>query len=250
MSLSSDAAGPAAAEFTAGFHTSEGDAWDPDVSTPVGTLTEIDMPELRAGEWTRYGDGSLLGDAVTERVLGGIAEEARAAATAQGYAVGWAQGRREAEQAAALAAAAAEKRRQAEEDRRDSEHMEALAALARAAEDVRDLLAGLCHRVESEGTALAWAVTEALVGREVRSLTGPDVVRRVLAVLPPNPVCTVRLHPDIVDSAAVAELRDRGLEVVTDRTLSRGDALVESDGSVIDLRIDEALNRVREALSE
>ncbi|MCW2818177.1 MAG: hypothetical protein JWR42_964, partial [Marmoricola sp.] len=53
-------------------------------------------PELRTGSWTRLGDASVLGDVVTEATLSTLAEQARAAGQSQGYAVGWASGRREA----------------------------------------------------------------------------------------------------------------------------------------------------------
>ncbi len=56
----------------------------------------LPTPELRDGSWTRFGNGTVLGDAVTEQVLAGLATNARRAASAQGYAVGWADGRREA----------------------------------------------------------------------------------------------------------------------------------------------------------
>jgi flagellar assembly protein FliH len=219
-------------------------------ATDTETLTGLDFPELRTGRWTRFGDRSALGDEVTESILGGIAEQVRAAAEAQGYAVGWAQGRREAEAAAAAATTSAERSRREAEARREAEHAAAMATLARAADEVRDLLAGLCRRVESQATALAWAVTESLVDREVRSVTGPDVVRRVLSVLPPTPTCTVRMHPDLIGSAAVADLYDRGVEVVADRSLGPADAVVSADGTVIDLRVSEALERVREVLAD
>jgi flagellar assembly protein FliH len=224
------------------------DGWDDQRGDDV-PVVELDLPELRTGRWTRHGEDALLGDAVTESILGGIAEQARTVAEAQGYAVGWAQGRREAEAEAAAAVAAAEQARRTAEARREAEHAAAMAALARAAEEARAHLARVCDRVEDEATTLAWALTEALVGREVRSVTGPDVVRRVLAVLPAAPGCPVRIHPDLVGSAAVEELRELGLELIADRTLGPADAVVSADGAVIDLRIAEALNRVRTVLA-
>src|SRR5688572_17219799 len=67
----------------------------------VGAVGALPTPELRTGHWTRLGSESVLGDLVTESVLGDIADRVRAAATAEGYAVGWAQGRRDAAAAAA-----------------------------------------------------------------------------------------------------------------------------------------------------
>ena len=55
-----------------------------------------DRPDLRTGVWTRLGDSAVLGDPVTEAALDGLAERTHSAARAQGYAVGWAEGRQEA----------------------------------------------------------------------------------------------------------------------------------------------------------
>src|SRR6478609_3385735 len=90
-----------------------------------GELRTVARPDLRTGVWTRLGDPSVLGDAVTEAALGSLAEATRTAARAQGYAVGWAQGRQE-----ALTKAEAEARAVAEETlladaRREAEHREA-----------------------------------------------------------------------------------------------------------------------------
>lgn len=218
-------------------------------SDQVGEVGTLPTPELRTGVWTRHGDPGLLGDPVAESVLGEIAVAARAAAEAQGYAVGWAQGRREAEAEARRAADEVAARHAAAEARREAEHAEALAVLARAADEVHGLLGSMCARVEERATDLAWALVEELVGREISVVTSADVVRRVLRVLPPGIVATVRMHPSVVGHAAVAELEELGLEVVADASLDRADALVSHDGAVIDLRIGSALERVREALA-
>lgn len=207
------------------------------------------LPELRVGQWTRLGGGSVLGDAVTESVLGGLAERTRAAARAQGYAVGWAEGRREAARQADAKAQLLGEQHAADEARRDAEHRAAVQALGQAAADVRALLGELAAAVEEQATDLAWALTEAIVGLEVESLTAADVVRRVLRVLPAAPVGTVRLHPDVAASTDAAELRDLGLEVVADPALGQADALVDAAGAVTDLRIAAALQRVREVLA-
>lgn len=220
-------------------------------SEPVGTVgaQALAMPELRTGEWTRLGGSSVLGDSVTEAVLGGLAERARAAARAQGYAVGWAQGRRDAAAQAAEQARALAEQNAAAQARRDEEHAHAVQALGEAAEQLRGMLGSLADELEAQGTDLAWALVEEIVGREVAAGGGADVVRRVLRVLPAADVATVRLHPDVATAEVAAALVDRGLHVVPDPALDPADALVESDGAVVDLRIDAALARVREVLS-
>ncbi|MFD1251141.1 hypothetical protein ACFQ3F_25345 [Nocardioides ginsengisoli] len=205
------------------------------------------LPELRIGAWTRYGGTTVLGDGITESLLGGIAEEAREAARAQGYSVGWAEGRRAAAEEAAVEQAARATRDAEVEARRDAEHRAALAALGEAAERVRELLDDLAHAVEAQATDLAWSLTTTLLGLQVDRMGPQDVVTRVLQVLPPAPIGTVRLHPAVAASDAARDLVDRGLEVVADAALDSADAVVEgSDGSVVDLRIAEAMARVRE----
>lgn len=220
-------------------------------SSDADALVRPELPELRVGTWTRLGSGKVLGDQVTESLLDGIAAEARDAARAQGYAVGWAEGRRAAaEQAGAEAAERAVVHADAEA-RRDAEHRAALAALGAAAEQVRGLLDDLARSVESQATDLAWSLTTTLIGSQVATLGPRDAVARVLQTLPAGTVGRVRLHPSTAASAAAAELVDRGLEVVADPSLGSIDALVEAaDGSVTDLRVREAMARVREALAQ
>lgn len=208
----------------------------------------LEMPELRYGEWTRRGGAAVLGDAATETMLGDLAERTREAAQAQGYAVGWAEGRRAAAAEALAVRDQVAAARAAEDAVRRQEHADAMTALAQAAEQVRGLLGDLAGAIEAQATGLAWALTEELVGREVRSADSVDTVRRVLAVLPDSPVATVSLHPSVVGDAVVQDLLARGVRVVPDPSLAPADALVEADGAVSDLRIDAALERVREVL--
>lgn len=216
----------------------------------VGVVSVPVLPELRVGRWTRLGANSVLGDAVTESLLDGLAAEARDAAQAQGYAVGWAAGRRAAAEQASVEEASRRARDVAEEERREVAHRAALAALGEAAEQVRGLLGDLTTAIEEQATDLAFALCAELVGIRVEALGPADVVTRVLQVLPAVPVGKVRLHPSLIDADAVRDLAARGLEVIGDDTLGRGDALVEAtDGAVTDLRIGDALARVREVLS-
>lgn len=214
----------------------------------AGPVAGLSTPELRSGQWTRLGDASVLGDQVTESVLGDVADRVRAAATAEGYSVGWAQGTRAAAAAAAEAARLQALEHTAAEARREAEHRAAVAALGRAADEVRSHLRGLARTIEEQATTLAWAITEEILGREVAAVGSADVVRRVVDVLPVSALARVRLHPDVARSSEVRDLVERGLDVVADAALDPADALVEWDGAVVDLRIDEARARVREVL--
>ncbi|WP_435746843.1 FliH/SctL family protein [Nocardioides sp. SYSU DS0663] len=208
-------------------------------------------PELRTGAWTRFGASSILGDQVTEETLSGLAESARRAARSQGYAVGWAEGRREAAATAKEVAARREAEAEAAERRREAEHREAVAGLQRAAERVADTTAELEQLVHDQALRLARELTEALVGHELRSSPDPadDVVRRVLAQRADDRPVVARLHPGLLDREAVAELARSGVRVIEDADVGPTDALVEVEGQVVDLRVERRLARVREVLS-
>lgn len=212
--------------------------------------TPTPSPDLRTGTWTRLGQSSVLGDDVTEHFLNGLAEQTRTAARAQGYAVGWAQGRREAQEEATGQAQHAARQQRHDTDRREAEHRTALAALVLAAEQLREAAGQVCAQLADDATELSLAVTHEVLGRELLLAADPgaDAVRRALGVLPTGHPVRVRLHPEALDSATVSDLAERGVEVVADHALSAGEALVETDEAVIDLRISTALERLAEVL--
>lgn len=214
----------------------------------AGLATPLPTPDLRSGAWTRLGAIGVRGDSVTEDTLDTLAERTRAAAHAQGYAVGWTKGVREAE-AAAERAYLAEQTLQAEaEASRAAAHAAAVAALRAAASTLQHLTASVCERLEDQSTELAWAVTTAVLGHGAAHDTAPDVVRRVLSVLPEGPMANVRLHPSVARSTAIAELPSC-VTVIADHDMGPADAVVELADHVVDLRIDQALARVREVLA-
>jgi flagellar assembly protein FliH len=208
--------------------------------------------ELRTGTWTRLGDKTVLGDGVTESAMQALAETTMTSARAQGYSVGWSQGRHAAEKKAREAATAAASRREADDARREEEHQSAVVGLRRAAEQLTATTAQVCASVESQAVDIAMALTETLVGRELELAQDPgaDAVRRAMSLLPAQPLVTLRLHPDDVPSPAVADLVHAGAQVVADPTVQRGDALAEADTFVVDASIATALKRVREVLRE
>lgn len=205
----------------------------------------LEMPDLRTGGWTRWGDQAVLGDHTTELVLDRLAERAHAAARAQGYATGWAEGRREAQAAVRQTLDDAEERAAAEESRREAEHAAAVSALLEAADQLRTGLAQVSRETEALASSLALELTRELVGRAAAE-AGEHALARVNALLPDTEVLKVRLHPSVVPAAA--ELRAHGVPVVADPDLGPADALVEADDHVVDLRIDTALERLREVL--
>ncbi|WP_370290450.1 FliH/SctL family protein [Nocardioides sp.] len=221
-------------------------------SRRAGVIAAADLPalpELRVGTWTRLGASNVLGDQVTESLLDGIAAEARDAARAQGYAVGWAEGRRAAELRAAAEDAERAHRVAQDDLRREAEHRAALAALAEAAAEVRTLADAYADALAEQAADLVLAMTTEIVGARLAAVTPADTIARVVAVLPEAAVGRVHLHPSLVDDDAVAVLRERGLEILTDAGLERHDAIVETaDGAVVDLRVGAAMKRLREVL--
>lgn len=171
-------------------------------------------------------------------------EETRESARAQGYAVGWAQGRREAEasvraESEQLAAAAA-----AAEARREGEHAAAVAALREAAVAAHVALAEVCRRVDDQAAGMALELTRALVGAAAADPS--HVLDRVLGLLPQHAVVQVRLHPAV--AAVAGQLGDLGIAVVADPALGPSDAVALADDHVVDLRVDEAVARLAEVL--
>jgi flagellar assembly protein FliH len=213
----------------------------------AGAASPLATPDLRTGVWTRLGSGGSLGDAVTEDTLATLAASTRDAARAQGYAVGWAQGARDAEAAARTARVAQEAEAAHAEERRQAEHTAAVAALGRAAAELQDRLAEARRELADQATEMAFAVTSAVLGCRSADTTDAETVHRVLAALPEADVATIRLHPSVARSPELAVL-PASVSVVADDSLGRADAVVELDDSVIDLRTDAALARVREAL--
>lgn len=216
----------------------------------AGAATLV-APELRSGTWTRLGDRSVLGDAVTEQTLSSLAETAQSAARAQGYAIGWAEGRREAAASARETAELVAAQIGEVEQRRAQEHRLALDALMQAAHLLHDSVQSVCTSVEDRATHLAMDLTEQLVGHElaVSADPGADVIARVLALMPREPVAFLHLAPADVPVTTVPELAALGVEVVADPTLSCGDALLIADDHVVDLRVSSALDRLREVLA-
>ena len=219
---------------------------------PAETLsTPAHGADLRSGAWTRLGSGGVLGDAVTEAILGGIAERSHQAARAQGYATGWAEGRR-----VALARAAQDAevvRRAAEDDRarRHAEHLTALAALDAAVEQLHIRMSEAVDAIAEQAVEVALELTSAILGREVATATDPgaDALRRAMALVDPHVPATVRMHPEDRATLDPAALENRAVAVLDDPTLSRGDAVAETEDTLVDATIAAALERVREVLT-
>jgi len=205
-------------------------------------------PDLRAGTWTRLGSGAALGDVATEDTLSSLADRTRATAEAQGFAIGWAKGVREAQAAEQLAIAERTERAERERTQQLAEHAAAVAALHQAAHGLDVARSELCRRLSEQAAGLAVAVTAEVLGQRADEQTPADVVRRALDVLPEGTTAaTLKLSPEVAKHAIEADLPS-SVTVIADPTLSPADALVELHDHVIDLRVERAVARVREAL--
>jgi flagellar assembly protein FliH len=219
---------------------------------PAETLSTPEHgADLRAGAWTRLGSGGALGDAVTEAILGGIAERSHQAARAQGYATGWAEGRRVALARAAEEAEAVRREADADRARRDAEHRDALAALDAAVGQLSTRLAETVDALAGRSVEVALELTHAILGREVATATDPggDALRRALALVDPHVAVTVRMHPADRATLDPAALQGRAVAVVDDPSLGRGEAVAETENTLVDATVSAALERVREVLT-
>ena len=207
--------------------------------------------DLRTGRWTRLGHTTVLGDPVAEGTLQELAERTRTAAQAQGYAVGWAAGCRT---AMAQATAAADEKIQRHDEELlllKNDQQQAMSALvdltARLEAAFNEARAGL----EERAAALAIEIAEAVLGREIQLSKDPgaDAVRRALDLTPATAVITVRMHP--ADRAALdtSGLDFHSVRLVDDPTLRRGDAIAETEDSVVEATLTAALDRVRRVLA-
>ncbi len=207
--------------------------------------------DLRAGTWTRLGSPSVLGDPVTEQTLSALAEHARDAARAQGYAAGWAQGRAAFLAQAEVAEAERATRLEAEHARAAQERLSATLALGAAATACQAQVEQVAAELAGHTVTLALQIAEAVLGREVATAADPgaDALRRALIEVPPMVPLTVRIHP--ADRALLdpSVLEGRPVVFADDPALGRGDAVVETETNVVDATLSAALDRVREVLA-
>jgi len=182
----------------------------------------------------------------------GVGEQLRAEAQAAGYAAGWAEGRRAADEATREAREqfAVQARAAAAEQQLDTER--ALRALTDAVSRFERRAAPAVDDLGAELVTAAFALAEAIVGRELAVATDPgrDALVRALALAPAGRAAIVRLNPaDAALLPSTSTVDGRDVVIVADPALARGDAIVDCDATTIDARLGAALDRAREALS-
>ncbi|GII05967.1 FliH/SctL family protein [Planobispora takensis] len=184
-----------------------------------------------------------------------VVDGARAAAQATGYAEGWAQGREEARQAAAAEVRDEAERVARAEARKIARLDSALAAITGSAAQLERQTAPAAAELEELIVQTAYALAEAVLGREIAHSPEPgrEALARALELVPENRPVLVRLSP--ADHAALVgagqntfDIDGRAVTMAVDARLKPGDAVAECDATAVDARLSTALERVKEAL--
>jgi flagellar assembly protein FliH len=161
-----------------------------------------------------------------------------AAAVRRGYDDGYAEG---------LAAAAADAAGIREEEVRRA--TAALSALSRAVAAAEEAERTVRAEVQAAAPRLAFALVEALLGRELALATNPgrEAVARVLALDEGMQPATVRMNPTDIAAFGEDDL-GRVVSVVADPAVEPGGAVVEIGRATLDAQLGPAVERVREIL--
>ncbi|GAA3450642.1 FliH/SctL family protein [Dactylosporangium matsuzakiense] len=183
-----------------------------------------------------------------------LLERWRSEAAATGYSAGWAQGVREAREATAAEAARAAQ----EVADMTAAHRQvierSLHAIGAAADSLEGRAVAAAHEIEDQIVATAFAIAEAVLGRELRTATEPgrEALARALALAPSASPVTVRLNP--ADRLTIGQtelvIDGRTVTLVDDPGLQPGDAVALCDATTVDARLGPALDRVREVLQQ
>jgi flagellar assembly protein FliH len=213
--------------------------------------------ELRSSRFVYGGraDARLV-DPALERAFDEAAAQVRAAAEAEGYAIGWSAGHRAATAQVGTAAAEAEKQRQAAAAAQRAAMDTAIAGLTRAAALLEQRAVTPADELRDALLHAAVELAETLLGRELAVATEPglDALRRALTLVPSGRPVTARLNPAeapaVRDALGPDPLRTLGREVrvVADPDVEPAGCVVECDASRVDAQLTGALARVREVL--
>jgi flagellar assembly protein FliH len=221
---------------------------------PAARLTsDLRQPLLLAGG---HADARLA-DPTLERAFDEVAAEVRVAARAEGYAIGWAAGVRDATKQVHATATAAEGVRQAEADAQVQAVRTTLLVLSQAAQSLEQRAVTPANELRDAVLQAAVELTETLLGRELAVATDPgmDALRRALDLLPTGRPVTVRLHPNDAPTvrnalaAMPAGELGRDVLVVADPGIELGGCIADCDATRVDAQLSTALARVRQVLA-
>lgn len=169
----------------------------------------------------------------------------------RGHAAGYAAGRKQAEaELAGLRERLESEAAEASEAAR-ARIGSALEALARAASDFRSRQAPVLQSVDASIASAAIELAEAIVGHELSTAGGSAraaLDRASVEAVPAGSI--VRLNPQDIAVIVAEGGAQPGLELVTDYSLERGDAVVDLQHGSLDARVSASLQRARAALTE
>jgi len=128
----------------------------------------------------------------------------------------------------------------------------ALTALHAAIEDLHRRDAAGVATLTDEAVALAVAIAEAVIGRELATSVDPgrDALVRALALAPDRGAAIARFHPE--DVALLGPIDTvaggRTIDVLADPTVERGGCILDVGPARVDAQLSAALDRVRAEL--
>jgi flagellar assembly protein FliH len=181
-----------------------------------------------------------------------LAESARAAreqGMAEGYAAGWAQGRRAADEAARIEACERAEHEEAARKHQAVRAQSLLASLAQTARTFTEEVAPAWDEIVDVLLDGAFRVAAASLGRELEAADAEvlEATRTALRVLPGTDAVSVHVNP--ADASLVAdEDLPAGVSVVPDATVAAGTVVARSSLQSLPVNLRRALDSAEEVL--
>jgi flagellar assembly protein FliH len=108
------------------------------------------------------------------------------------------------------------------------------------------------RRLECAAVELAFALTEAILARELELSRSPgeEAITRALGESPLGGQLIVRLNPTDIETIGNPARSNGARRIVADPSIGAGGCILEVGSTVVDARIETALERVRRAFDE
>jgi flagellar biosynthesis/type III secretory pathway protein FliH len=108
------------------------------------------------------------------------------------------------------------------------------------------------RRLECGAVELAFALTKAILARELELSRSPgeEAITRAVSESPAGCELIVRLNPADVETIGDETRLDAATRIVADPSIGPGSCVLEIGTTVVDARIDTALERVRQVFDE
>jgi flagellar assembly protein FliH len=168
----------------------------------------------------------------------------------RGHAAGYAAGLRKAAAEAEVLEVAALAAREQQSAAHRVAVASALGALRSATEQVAAVRRVVLAEADSALAAAAIDLAEAIVGRELddTETSAKTAIHRAMSVIAVDDVLGVRLHPEDLAVISADGVALPGLQLISDESLDRGDAVLNVPDGIVDARISTALARARAVL--